>query len=113
MTLIFSDKDLSPNLQKFLPIIDKKYLFNNDYDLKHPSAIYNVSISKIDDSLRDFFDIYKTLKKVKNLEEFENKEKNKILLLLKNYKNFLYKLLEMKKIERIGKGRATRYKIVK
>lgn len=88
MTLILSDKDLSPNLQKFLPVIDKKYLFNDDYNLKHPSAIYNVSISKIDDSLRDFFDIYKTLEKIKNLEEFEKKEKNKIPLLLKNYKIF-------------------------
>ncbi|MFA5360066.1 MAG: hypothetical protein WC349_03885 [Patescibacteria group bacterium] len=92
--MIFSDKDLSPNIQKFLPLIDKKYLFNNNYNLKHPGAIYNVSLSKIENSLKDFFDVYKAVEKIENFEEFEKEEKNKTSLLLKNYKNFLYCLRE-------------------
>jgi len=83
---IFTDIDLSPNIQKALPLIDENNLFYKDYGLKHPSALYNTSISKIENTLKSFFETY-GLSKYKNFEEAEKKDTP---ALLKHYKEFLY-----------------------
>jgi len=83
---IYTDIDLSPNIQKFLPLIDEKRMFHKDYNLKHPSALYNVSIGKIENSLREFLEIYERHK----TQDFEKSERESTPELLKSYKDFLY-----------------------
>lgn len=83
---IFTDIDLSPNIQKFLPLINGNNLFYRNYDLKHPSALYNTSVTKIKNALKDFLEVYELFKD----KNFEEVEKNKTPLLLKCYKEFLY-----------------------
>jgi len=87
---IFSDIDLSPNIQKFLPLIKTEYLFNNKYGLKHPGAIFNTSIGKVENALLDFFDSYKEF----GLLKFEEAHEKHNDALLKTYKIFLYSLRE-------------------
>jgi hypothetical protein len=87
---IYTDIDLSPNVQKFLPVLPEEFFFHKDYNLKHPSAIYNSSISKIEASLKDFLDIYNRFTDV----DFESVEKKYNSELTKNYKFFLYSLRE-------------------
>lgn len=83
---IFTDIDLSPNIQKFLPLINGNNLFYRNYNLKHPSALYNTSVTKIENALKDFLEVYELFKD----KNFEEVEKNKTPLLLKCYKEFLY-----------------------
>ena len=59
---IIADDDLNPNIIKYLQKIEDKDLFYKDYGLKHPLALYNTSFNKIEDALRDFFEIYDELK---------------------------------------------------
>lgn len=87
---IYSDIDLSPNVQKFLPFIADEFFFHKNYGLKHPSAIYNSSVGKIEASLKDFLDIYNKFTGV----DFESVEKKYNTELTKNYKHFLYSLRE-------------------
>lgn len=90
---ILTDIDLSPEIQKYLPLIDEKYLFYKEHSLKHPSAIYNVSIRKIEDALTEFFKAY-ILLETNTIEEFEKAEKQAINDILRSYKDFLYSVRE-------------------
>ena len=55
---IITDIDLSPNIQKYLPLIEERSIFYKQYDLKHPSALYNTSVVKIEDAVKDFLKSY-------------------------------------------------------
>ncbi len=83
---IITDKDLSPNLQRILSVMDHTVLFHSEYGLKHPSALYNSSLGKIENSLREFLEIYKKYK----VKDFENLERESTPILMKNYRDLLY-----------------------
>jgi len=83
---IYTDIDLSPNIAKYLPLVDEKLLFYKQYGLKHPSALYNSSIGKIEGALKDFLEIYKTYYTL----DIEKIDKDNTYLLLKNYRDLLY-----------------------
>ncbi len=83
---IYSDTDLSPNLQKFLHVMNENVLFYKSYNMKHPSALYNSSLTKIDTALKDFFEIYKRY----NENDFEAVEKENTSVLIKRYEDLLY-----------------------
>ena len=87
---IYTDLDLQPNIQKFLSKIADTSLFHNRYGLKHPSALYNLSMAKIESSLKDFLEIYKKYDD-KNFEEIEKENTPK---LIKAYKELLYNFRE-------------------
>ena len=83
---IQTDIDLSPNLQKYLPRLDESFMYYNEHGIKHPSPLYNVSLSKIEDSLQAFLEV---LSKYNN-QDFEKVDKEFNGQLLKMYKDFLY-----------------------
>lgn len=87
---ITTDKDLNPNLQKYLPQIDDSFLFHKNYNIKHPSPLYNISISKLDESLETFL---KILLKY-NAQDFDKVSKEDERKILKTYKEFLYSCRE-------------------
>ncbi|NQV00826.1 MAG: hypothetical protein HQ537_01775 [Parcubacteria group bacterium] len=90
--LIITKKDLEPNIKEYLEAIEDHFLFHKDYELKHPLAIHNTSFSKVENSLKDFFIVYKSIK----IKDFlpENKKDDKITETLKQYRSFLYSLRE-------------------
>jgi len=92
---IITDADLNPNIVKYLQEIQDKDLFYKDYGLKHPLALYNTSFNKIEDALRDFFEIYNELK-IEDFTPHEKKQQNndRGRALLKVYRTFLYSLRE-------------------
>ncbi len=87
---IFTDKSLSPNLQKYLQVIPQELLHHSSYSMKHPSAIYNVSLMKIDGALRDFMEVFSMY----DSPDFEEVDKNNTTKLLQNYKTLLYAFRE-------------------
>lgn len=87
---IVTDIDFLPNIQKFFPKIDESKLFYKDYGHKHPSAIYNNSFGKIENAVKDFLDSYDLFIQ----EGFEDRKKDYVPLMLKNYRYVLYTLRE-------------------
>jgi len=88
---IITEKDLEPNLKRYLEHIEDCFLFHGSYGLKHPLALYNTSFGKIESDLQDFFTVYKELKIQNFLPKTENTEKSRILKLLKNLFKFFVK----------------------
>jgi len=87
---IYTDKDLSPNIQKYMPKVKEEKLFYKDYGLKHPSALYNLSFTKIREALSLFLDLHKQC----DTSDFERYEKEKGPLLVKAYRDLLYCFME-------------------
>lgn len=83
---IYTDIDLCPNIQKFLPLMGENKMFYKYYNLKHPSALYNSSIGKIENSLKSFLNAYE----IYEAKDFEKDEKMDAPDLLRNYKELLY-----------------------
>lgn len=88
--LIYTAKDLHPNIQKFLPNISEENLFYKQHGLKHPAAIFNTSVGKIESSLRDFFTAYDLFVDA----GFDNSKPNHTTGMLNRYRQFLYALRE-------------------
>lgn len=86
---IYTDIDLLPNIQKYLPLISSEKLFYKEHGLKHPSAIYNSSFGKTEGATKDFFDAYDLLIKA----GFEDR-KDEVTPVLKSYRHLLYTLRE-------------------
>jgi hypothetical protein len=89
--LIVTEKDLEPNLKRYLEHIEDRFLFHDNYGLKHPLALYNTSFGKIESDLQDFFDTYKNLKVQDFLTKTEGNPDSKIFKSLKKWWNFILK----------------------
>ena len=90
---ITTTSSLQPNFQRYLKNIEEKYLFHASYGIRHPVGIYNSSFEKMENSLRDFFEVYSRF----SIDDFQpdNKEySRKVGNLLKEYRFFLYSLRE-------------------
>ena len=89
---IFSDEQLNPNLEKVLANIEERFLFHQDYGLKHPLALFNTSFNKIEESLQDFFKIYSGI----TFEQLRQTQGGDIPVreIIKSYKSYLYSLRE-------------------
>ena len=57
--LIEVEKGFEPNVKDFLLAVDDTRLFHDAHQLKHPLAIYNTSLAKIENDLAEFFEITK------------------------------------------------------
>lgn len=87
---IFTEIDLQPNIQRYLPLIDSEKSYHKAHGLKHPSSTYNISFGKLESALSDFFVSYEVLLK----EGFENRSGNAMTEVLKDYRTLLYTLRE-------------------
>lgn len=83
---ILTGKDILPNISIVLGEIDEHNLFYKDYNLKHPSALFNTSFRKVEEELKDFLLLYNQL----TLEDLRNNKEEKLTQLIKLYKSFLY-----------------------
>jgi len=89
---IFSDEQLNPKLEKVLANIEERFLFHQDYGLKHPLALFNTSFNKIEESLRDFFKIYDVI----TFDQLRQAQGGDIPVreIIKSYRSYLYSLRE-------------------
>jgi len=91
---IITSTDLEPNVKQYLLSVEEASLFYNDYGLKHPAAIYNTSLHKVESDLQDFLTAYQSLS-VHNFRPEEQKQNSdKLGEILKRYRSFLYSLRE-------------------
>jgi hypothetical protein len=82
--------DLNTNLHHYLPRIPDNLLFYKEYGIKHPIALYNISIGKLDSAILSFLEVYENF----NESPFEEVDKKHAGALLKTYKDVLYALRE-------------------
>lgn len=87
---IITKNDLCPNLQRYLPKISDDKMFYKEHGIKHPSALYNVSLGKVESAIRDFLDVYVDYKD----KDFESVDKENTGKLLKTYRTVLYAVRE-------------------
>lgn len=87
---ITTDESLDTNLHDYLLHVDGSQLFYKEYDTKHPIALHNVSLGKIDFAVSKFLDIYQEFSNIL----FEEVDKKYTGELLRAYKDVLYALRE-------------------
>lgn len=86
--------DFEPTVKRCLQLIEDKCLFYNEHGLKHPAALYNTSLHKIESDLQEFFDLYRTLTINHFGVERQNENSHVLGQLLNRYRSFLYSLRE-------------------
>ena len=89
---ILSDEQLNPGFEKVLANVEDRFLFHQNYGLKHPLAPFNTSFNKIEESLQDFFKIYGGI----TFEQLRQTQGGDIPVreIIKSYKSYLYSLRE-------------------
>jgi len=91
---IITATDLEPNVKQYLLSLPEADLFYNDHGLKHPAALYNTSLHKIESDLADFLIVYESL----SIENFnpakQNENGEKLAEVMGRYRMFLYSLRE-------------------
>ncbi len=89
---IFSDQQLKPKIEQVLTQIENRFLFHQNYDLKHPLALFNTSFNKIEESLQDFFKIYDRI----TFDQLRQTQGGDIPVreIIKLYRVYLYSLRE-------------------
>jgi len=89
---IFSDQQLKPKIEQVLTQIEDRFLFHQNYGLKHPLALFNTSFNKIEESLQDFFRIYEGI----TFEQLRQTQGGDIPVreIIKSYRSYLYSLRE-------------------
>lgn len=87
---VFTLPNLKPELSLYLKSTDESLFFHDAHKLKHPLAIYNIALRKVEDSLSDFVEVYDAF----TLSDLKESKKEMHIKLMKSYKNFLYSLRE-------------------
>lgn len=89
---ILSDEQLNLKLEKILANVEERFLFHQDYGLKHPLALFNTSFNKIEECLHDFFKIYDGI----TFDQLRQSQGGDIPVreIIKSYKSYLYSLRE-------------------
>lgn len=87
---IYTERDFCPELQRHLPKIDETKIFFKEHGIKHPSAIYNVSLGKVEGAVSDFMEVFSKYEDI----DFTNDDKKYTGDLLKTYRNVLYAFRE-------------------
>src|SRR3989338_11594601 len=89
---IYSDQQLKPRIEQVLTQIEDRFLFHQEYELKHPLAMFNTSFNKIEESLQDFFKIYSRI----TFEQLRETQGGDVPVreIIKFYRSHLYSLRE-------------------